>query len=45
MKSATNTLAGRSYTSCGAPSCSITPWFMIAIVSAIDIASSWSCVT
>ena len=31
--------------SCGVPSCSITPPFISAIVSAIDIASSWSCVT
>ncbi len=29
----------------GRPSCSITPWFMTAIVSAIAMASSWSWVT
>ena len=29
----------------GAPICSITPSFMTAIVSAIVMASSWSCVT
>ena len=45
MKSATNTEAGRSYTSCGEPSCSTTPRFMMAMVSAIAIASIWSCVT
>ena len=45
MKSATNTLAGRSYTSSGAPSCSMTPWFMMAMTSAMAMASIWSCVT
>ena len=44
-KSATNMVAGRSYISCGAPICSTTPWFITAIWSAIDMASSWSCVT
>src|ERR1044071_7456560 len=31
--------------SCGAPTCSITPWFITTMQSAIASASSWSCVT
>ena len=42
---ATNAVRGRSYSSAGEPSCSITPWFMTATVSAMVMASSWSCVT
>src|SRR4051812_29946710 len=44
-KSATNGVAGRSYTSRGEPRCSTTPSFITAIRSDIDSASSWSCVT
>ena len=44
-KPATKAVSGRSYSSSGAPSCSILPPFMTAIRSAIVIASSWSCVT
>ena len=45
MKSATNAEAGRRYTSTGVPTCSITPWFITTMRSAIVSASSWSCVT
>ena len=45
MKPATNSVRGRSYTSSGGSSCSITPWFMTAMRSDIVSASSWSCVT
>ena len=45
MKSATNRVVGRSYSSSGVPSCSTLPWFMIAIRSLIVSASSWSWVT
>src|SRR5581483_6450914 len=45
MKSATNRDVGRRYTSSGVPSCSMRPSFITAMRSAIDIASSWSCVT
>ena len=46
MKSATNMrgAAGRR-SRCGAPTCSTTPWFITAILSAIAMASSWSWVT
>src|SRR6266545_4860907 len=44
-KPATKAVAGVSYNSVGVPSCSMWPWFMTAIRSAIVIASSWSCVT
>ena len=30
---------------CGVPTCSIAPWFITTMRSAIDSASSWSCVT
>ena len=45
MKRATNTFAGRSYSSTGVPFCSMRPLFMRITRSAIDIASTWSCVT
>ena len=43
--SATNAVAGRSYSSAGAAHCSIRPARITATRSAIDSASSWSCVT
>ena len=45
MKSATNRVRGRSYSSSGVPSCSTRPAFMTAIRSLIVSASSWSWVT
>ena len=45
MNRATNRLAGRSYTSCGGPTCWSRPSFMIAMRSPIVIASTWSWVT
>ena len=45
MKPATKALRGRSYSSSGAPTCSITPSFSTTMRSAIVIASTWSCVT
>src|ERR1700693_5907562 len=44
-KPATKAVRGRSYSSLGGPSCSTRPPFITAIVSAIGISSSWSCVT
>ena len=43
--SATKRVAGRSYTSCGAASCSSRPALMTPTWSATASASSWSCVT
>ena len=45
MKPATKSLAGRSYTSTGVPSCSIRPWLNTASRSLMVSASSWSWVT
>ena len=45
MKRATNVFAGCSYSSTGAPFCSMRPPFSRTTRSAIDIASTWSCVT
>ena len=45
MKSATNREAGRLYISSAVPICSTRPSFMIAMRSAIAIASPWSWVT
>ena len=44
-KPATNAVRGRSYSSFGRAELLDLPWFITAIVSAIVIASSWSCVT
>jgi hypothetical protein len=44
-KFATNAVLGSSYSSAGGPSCSTRPSFMTATVSAMVMASSWSCVT
>ena len=44
-KSATKSVAGSSYISCGGPLCSTRPPFMTATRSLIVSASSWSCVT
>ncbi len=44
-KPAMNSLAGCSYTSAGAPICSILPSLNTATRSLIVSASSWSCVT
>ena len=44
-KSATYVVAGESYTSRGAPTCSISPSRITASRSLIVSASSWSCVT
>jgi len=45
MNRATNTLAGDSYSSTGVPFCSTRPALSSTTRSAIDIASTWSCVT
>ena len=45
MKSATNRLTGRSYSSVGSPSCWISPSRMTTMTSLIVSASSWSWVT
>ena len=45
MKRATNVFAGVSYRSTGVPFCSMRPLFSRITRSAIDIASTWSCVT
>ena len=45
MKSATNALAGRPYTSTGVPTCTIRPASITATRSLIVNASAWSCVT
>jgi hypothetical protein len=42
---ATNSVAGRSYTSSGGPTCSIRPFRITAMRSDIVMASSWSWVT
>lgn len=44
-KLATNVVRGFSYSSLGGPSCSTRPPFITATVSAMVMASSWSCVT
>ncbi len=44
-KFATNVVRGFSYSSSGAPICSISPAFITAMVSAMVMASSWSWVT
>ena len=44
-KLATNAVRGSSYSSAGVPICSMRPRFITATVSAIVMASSWSCVT
>ena len=45
MKLATKTFTGLANTSCGVPTCSITPSFMMAMRLAMVSASSWSWVT
>ena len=45
MKSATNSVCGWPYSSCGVPCCSITPLLSSRIRSDIAIASFWSWVT
>ncbi len=45
MKPATKRLRGRSYSSCGVPTCWIAPRCWTTIRVAIVIASVWSCVT
>jgi hypothetical protein len=45
MKPATNRLAGRSYSSIGAPICETRPALSTTIRSAMVIASTWSWVT
>jgi hypothetical protein len=45
MNAATNRLAGRSYNTCGASTCSSRPSRITATRSPIVIASVWSCVT
>ena len=45
MKPATNRLRGLLYSSKGAPTCSMLPAFSTTILSAMVMASTWSCVT